>query len=232
MLDDQIINFYNNIDTSGFQLPEGISILNPYQGEKSADAPDLMQAFYQKFYHDDNPRTMVLGINPGRFGAGSTGLMFTDTLRLEKHCGIHARGLHTRELSSEFFYMVVEAMGGAEKFYSKFYVGAVSPLGFVKGTGDGKVVNYNYYDSQPLQQAVKPFIVKSLQTQLSFHIKKDVCYCLGTGKNHGFLEKLSGEHNWFGKIIPLEHPRFIMQYKRKLLEEYIDKYVEKLSLFF
>jgi hypothetical protein len=27
----------------------------------------------------------------------------------------------------------------------------------------------------------------------------------------------------------LEHPRFIMQYKRKRIEEYVDKYVDELT---
>ena len=36
---------------------------------------------------------------------------------------------------------MIEGYGGPEKFYSKFYFGAISPLGF---TMDGK--NLNYYD--------------------------------------------------------------------------------------
>jgi len=31
---------------------------------------------------------------------------------------------------------------------------------------------------------------------------------------------------FFKKIVALEHPRFIMQYKAKLKQQYIDKYIE------
>ena len=37
------------------------------------------------------------------------------------------------------------------------------------------------------------------------------------------------EHRFFNKIIPLAHPRYIMQYKRKLVDEYIDDYLGKFN---
>lgn len=33
--------------------------------------------------------TNILGINPGRFGAGTTGIAFIDPIRLENECGIN-----------------------------------------------------------------------------------------------------------------------------------------------
>jgi len=44
----------------------------------------LIREFYTKFYSDCKPRQLVLGINPGRFGAGATGIPFTDTRRLNE----------------------------------------------------------------------------------------------------------------------------------------------------
>ncbi len=37
------------------------------------------------------------------------------------------------------------------------------------------------------------------------------------------------EYGFFKEIIALEHPRFIMQYKSKSKQTYIDKYISVLS---
>ncbi|MCL4483959.1 MAG: DUF4918 family protein [Bacteroidetes bacterium] len=53
-----------------------------------------------------------------------------------------------------------------------------------------------------------------------------MCYCFGTGKNEQFLRAINKEYGFFKEIIALEHPRFIMQYKSKSKQEYIDKYIQ------
>jgi hypothetical protein len=122
---------------------------------------------------------------------------------------------------------MIDAYGGTAKFYSDFYITAISPLGFtIKGRS--RNVNYNYYDSPVLIKAVEGFIKESLEKQLTFGIHKDTCFCLGTGKNFSFLSKLNEKEGYFGEIIPLEHPRFIMQYRSKQKEEYISKYIMEL----
>ena len=87
----------------------------------------------------------MLGINPGRFGAGVTGITFTDPVRLEKECGIPNNFDKRQELSSVFIYDFIAAWGGAEAFYSRFFLSAVFPLGF---TREGR--NLNYYDDPQL----------------------------------------------------------------------------------
>ena len=57
----------------------------------------------------------------------------------------------------------------------------------------------------------------------------DTCFCFGTGKNEKFLLALNDKYRFFGKIIALEHPRFIMQYRSKRKQEYIDKYLQALG---
>ena len=47
-----------------------------------------IEAFFYKFYSDSNPRRMIFGINPGRFGAGTTGINFTAPKQLQEFCGI------------------------------------------------------------------------------------------------------------------------------------------------
>ncbi|CAN5306657.1 hypothetical protein BH09BAC2_BH09BAC2_05210 [soil metagenome] len=68
-----------------------------------------------------------------------------------------------------------------------------------------------------------------MQKQLAFGINTDVAYCLGDGKNYRYLSKLNEEIKFFKKIVPLAHPRFIMQYKLKKKEEYVGGYIEALN---
>jgi hypothetical protein len=68
-------------------------------------------------------------------------------------------------------------------------------------------------------------MIKNIKTQISFGISIDLCFCFGTGKNEKFLKKVNEKYQFFKKIIALEHPRYIMQYKFKTKELYIDKYL-------
>lgn len=210
-----------NLDS---ELPTGIDVLNPFQGQESSHIWPILRAFYTKYYNDDNPRKLILGINPGRLGAGSTGLPFTDTKRLNDVCQIAFDDFKTHEPSSVFVYDVINACGGPEKFYRDFYISSVCPLGFVK-PGKSGMVNINYYDDKALEKAIIPFVIKSLKKQLAFGLLTDEVYILGTGKNFAFFNKLNKQHKFFKEVIPLEHPRFVMQYRSKRKHEFIDKYV-------
>ena len=223
---DKVIAFNKNLNFTG-NLPPGISIMNPFR--EDGKIMPVSSAFYQKYYNDTNTRYMVLGINPGRFGGGVTGVPFTDSKRLKNECGIPYSGKETHEPSSVFVYEVINAYGGPEVFYRKFYINSVCPLGFTATGKNGKEVNYNYYDSKELTAAVYDFIVQSIQQQISFGIDTDVCFCFGTGKNEKFLRQLNEEQHFFGKIVALEHPRFVMQYKTKSKQVYIDKYLAAFS---
>lgn len=116
------------------------------------------------------------------------------------------------------------AYGGPTKFYSKYLVSAVSPLGF---TREGK--NINYYDERKLEQAVRPFASNCIDNLMHIGVSRKRCYCIGEGKNLAFLQVLNTENRWFEEITPLAHPRFIMQYKRKQLDNYIRTYLDHLE---
>jgi hypothetical protein len=216
----KIIRFLTAL-TPDFPLPAGIGLMNPYEQE---DVRKVVSAFYTKYYPDDAPRTFLLGINPGRFGAGITGISFTDPIRLEKVCGIPNPFEKKQEISSVFIYDMIQAYGGPVQFYSKFYITAVCPLGFVK---EGK--NINYYDVKELQEAVIPFIIRTLRDQLAFGANRRKAFCVGEGKNYKFLLKLNKEHHFFDEILPLPHPRFVMQYRYKKRDEYVKKYIGALN---
>lgn len=78
---------------------------------------------------------------------------------------------------------------------------------------------------------IKGFLINSIKAHIAKGIKTDVCFCLGSGKNFKIINKLNQEHGFFNKLIPLEHPRYIMQYKSKHKQEYIEKYIEALKGF-
>jgi hypothetical protein len=219
-----IIEFIKDLEFKG-SLPGNIKIMNPFR-ENPIVLP-LVKQFYNKFYNDRKQRHLILGINPGRFGAGTTGIPFTDTKRLSEKCGLSAEGVKTFEPSSAFIYEMIDAYGGPEKFYSDYYISALSPLGFTAPGKSGKHINYNYYDSRELTDAIYKLMKDSLEEQLQFGIIKDVCFCLGTGKNYKFLLELNKKFTYFEDIVALEHPRFIMQYKTKQKEAYIAKYIRE-----
>ncbi|MCS6974806.1 MAG: DUF4918 family protein [Cyclobacteriaceae bacterium] len=220
ILAEKILSFLQNL--SAPPLPPGVDVMNPYRDNT---VWNLCESFYKKYYNDDRSRLLVLGINPGRYGGGTTGIPFTDPVKLNRHCDIPNVLPQRAELSADFIYQVIEACGGPEKFYSRIYISAVCPLGF---TRNGK--NMNYYDDKTLLAAVSGFCIQSIRQQLSFGLIRNRVYCLGEGKNFEFLQQVNQEHQLFGEIVPLPHPRFIMQYKRKELNKFLAIYLRILEL--
>jgi hypothetical protein len=223
---DRIIAFNQQLNFTG-TLPAGISIMNPFK--ESGPALAVSTEFYRKYYNDDHRRHLILGINPGRFGSGTTGVAFTDPKRMVNQCQIPYTGPMTHEPSSEYVYEMINAFGGIREFYEQFYIHSVCPLGFTITGANGKETNYNYYDMPALQKAVYPFIVENIQKQIDLGFETDICFCFGTGKNETFLRKLNDDKKFFKQIIALEHPRYIMQYKSKTKQDYIAKYLREFS---
>lgn len=219
-MSNKILKFYRNLSPD-FPMPDGVSIMHPYL-EKHV--METVARFYKKFYADDQERVVLFGINPGRFGAGVTGVPFTDPIRLESCCGILNPFDKRYELSSEFVYEVINAWGGVEDFYKYFFISALSPLGFVR---DGK--NLNYYDDKFLQQAATPFILDCVLRQKELFGAVETAFSLGEGTNYKYFCKLNKQYQLFREIIPLPHPRWVMQYRRKRKDEFIQLYIDKLG---
>jgi hypothetical protein len=219
MYSNKILSFIQQLKFP-FPLSNGIEILYPFSDEAVMKTCKL---FYEKYYADNNPRTLIIGINPGRFGAGVTGIPFTDPIRLKENCGINHSWPLKQELSSVFIYEMINEFGTVKDFYGKFFVTAVSPLGFIQNKR-----NLNYYDNRDLQSMIKPFVIDCFEKQIAFGINTNKAFCLGDGKNYSYLCRLNDEYKFFKKIIPLSHPRFIMQYKLKMKQDYIKKYLDEL----
>ena len=216
----KILSFFKNLNLN-IELPPDVEVMNPFQNKTTFE---ICKKFYTKFYNDNNSRHLIMGINPGRFGGGITGVPFTDPIRLQKICGIENDFQKKQELSSLFIYEIVGLFGGPGRFYDEFYISSISPLGFTKHNK-----NLNYYDDKQLENNIKNFVIDCIKQQLKFGIHTDVVFCLGEGKNLIYLSRLNEEMKFFKQIVPLPHPRFIMQYKLKKKEEYIERYLRELQ---
>jgi len=222
---DKVIKFNRELDFSD-ELYNGIQVMNPFKQNK--EILSIIDVFYNKFYGDTQKRKLILGINPGRLGAGVTGIPFTDTKRLSNICNIKIDSVISHEPSSVFIYEVIEKYGGVEKFYQDYYINSLSPLGFVEKNAKGNWVNCNYYDYEELFGQTRAFIVSSLKKQIGFGVDTEDCIVLGK-KNAKYLRIINEKENLFNKITVVDHPRYIVQYKSKEKEKYLAEYLEKLK---
>ena len=195
----------------------GFSIMDPFSTLATRQA---VTDFYARYCADNRPRLFLFGINPGRFGGGVTGIPFTDPVALRQFCGIETTLTGQRELSSDFIYRMIDRYGGVEPFWADCFLSAVFPFALIRDER-----NINYYDDRALTRELTPYIVETMWKQISFGARRNVAIVLGTGKNADYLSRLNAEHHFFDRLIPLDHPRFIMQYRRKRLDEYLDMYV-------
>jgi len=213
---DSLMEYYHRLVPPS-NLPVGVEVMNPYQ---NPDTFNIASTFYRKYYGDAEQRIICFGINPGRFGAGVTGVPFTDPIRLEEVCGIKNDFEKKAELSSRFIYEMIEAYGGPTNLYSKFYISAVSPLGYIR---DG--INLNYYDIKGFKELFEKYAVDEIKKQLPLGISRKVAFSIGKGQNIKYLHWLNAKYNFFEIIIPLSHPRWVMQYRLKRKEEFIQEYL-------
>ncbi len=212
---EKILKFYSHLVP-----PKGLSqdlvILNPYKDDQ---AWELTKQFYHQYYHDTRERIVLFGINPGRFGGGLTGVPFTDPVQLESVCGIPNPLDKRAELSSTFIYEMINACGGPSAFYGKYYISAVSPLGFMYADK-----NFNYYDIKGYQKLFMEYAKELMVQQLDFPLSTKIAYSIGKGTNLKFLKTLNKAYSLFEHIEPLPHPRWVMQYRLKRKHEFIDAY--------
>ena len=225
---DKAIAYYNALLAPTNLLP-GLGVMNPY---KQPEVEKIVQEFYTKFFSDTHPRVFVMGINPGRFGAGVTGISFTTPQNLRRYCGIENTLRDTPELSSRFIYQIVDAFGGADAFYSKFFLTSLFPLALTKDGPDrnskpGGPKNYNFYDDRTTTDSLWPAITEAVRTQLTFGSDRRVAVCLGR-KNETYLHRLNEQQGFFDRIVTLDHPRYILQYKSKEAPLYLERYIAAL----
>ena len=216
----KILAFYEALNAPK-KLPKSVITMNPYQDK---EAMPYTKLFYEKYYSDSRERTVLFGINPGRFGGGVTGIPFTDPVKLELDCEIPNPFDKRQELSSRFVYEVIDAFGGPRQFYANYYISAISPLGFIQ---NGK--NLNYYDINDFKKLFEKYAHERILEQLDFPLNRKVAYSIGQGQNLKFLKALNDKHKYFERIETVPHPRWVMQYRLKRKQEFIDEYIRTLT---
>jgi hypothetical protein len=213
---DQVLAFYRTLPRPPLTSAP-VEWIDPFH---MPEVSRCMDEFYSRFYGDNRPRLFVFGINPGRFGSGITGIPFTDGHSLTHACGIATSLPQRQELSATFIHRVIQAWGGADPFFGQMYITAVSPLGLLRGG-----TNFNYYDDRSVLKELEPFLVDAIQRQLVFGARAQAAVVIGTGKNLQVMQRLNAEYHFFDELRAVEHPRFIMQYRRNQVDEFVASYV-------
>lgn len=215
---DQVIDFYSNFQNPR-NLPEGVVIHNPFDdaGRRAA-----IQSFYDKFFADDRVRIHILGINPSKITSTSTGVNYTDGFALANYCGIDNEFSKGRELTSDFFYQVVQAMGGAKEFYSRVFGWAMMPLSV---TNKGSYANY--YDLK-IHEILEEIVKQNIKWTSNLP-SNGRAVILGTGENTKKFQELEGSPFGYNEVKYLPHPRWILQYNRSKVDKYIEMYVNALT---
>ncbi len=224
-ISEKILEFNDDLSNIVIDLPKPYYLRNPFAGENVKQIKELTKTFYAKFYNDNKKRIMILGSSPARRGTAITGIPYEDAQHLYEQTGIKINDFYINKASSNFLYEVMDKYGGCEKFYSKFYMNFICPLGIVKINDKGHEINCNYYENKQLCHSLNSFMINSLRKQLAFNIDTSICYCIGSGENLRYLESINRHYKFFDKIIPLEHPRFIMQYNSKDKDKFLNKYL-------
>ena len=227
---EKVLEFNDKLSKIDIELPKNFYLVNPFNSENNKKIKEITKKFYEKYYNDNKPRRIIIGSSPARRGTAITGIPYEDAKHLQKTTGIYIDNFYVNKSSSNFLYDVIEEYGGIEKFYSRFYMNFVCPIGIVRINSKGKKVNCNYYENKKVQEKLYSFIIESIKNQIEFGIDTSIAYCIGSGENYTFLNKINEKFHFFKKIIPLEHPRFIMQYNSNKKEEYIKKYLEALNI--
>lgn len=226
---EKILKYCENLSKIKIDSFENYKIINPYYNNKEK-IKLITTKFYNKYYNDNNKRRLILGSNPARRATAITGVPFEDAVHLQQETGIFIDNFYVNKSSSNFLYDVIEEYGGCEKFYGDFYMNFVFPLGIAKINSNNSESNCNYYEIKQFEEKLYQYIIESIKQILKFNIDTSICYCIGSGKNYEFLLKINKIYKFFNKIVPLEHPRFIMQYNSKNKDLYLKKYLNALMI--
>lgn len=126
-------NLMSNLEVRDVLGKEKITILDGFNKNI-----ELVHRYYQKFYSTEAKRIVLCGINPGKNGAGKTGIPFLDFRAVSQL--LSDIGQDDREQSAQFILSIINEIG-IDSFYRNVYMTNISWFGFTK---DGN--NQNFYD--------------------------------------------------------------------------------------
>ena len=221
-----MINYLGKLEHHTPRFPEGITSYNPYIDQ---NAWRCVSEFFRKFFDDNHARYVLFGINPFKWGAGLTGVPFTDARRLKEKCGIEFNDPASQENAAGFIYEVIDRIGGPEVFYKQFYFNWLCPLGLLDSKVKGHK-GYSYYERANLYHGVKELIANNIAHLLDLGTNRENCIVIGRGKNEQYLRKINDERGFFKNIIPLEHPGYITRYHAGERDRYLKQYVGQIRV--
>jgi hypothetical protein len=99
---------------------------------------ELVSRYYKMVYSSEASRIVLCGINPGRNGAGKTGIPFLDFESVSNLVPNINRS--DKEQSAQFIKSIIDELGN-ETYFNAVYMTNLSWFGFVKNNK-----NLNYYD--------------------------------------------------------------------------------------
>jgi hypothetical protein len=215
---NRVTEFYQTF-SAPTSLSADIELINPYEDSSRRRA---IEEYYAKFFNDENVRVHILGINPSRMHPTATGVNYTDGYALENFCGIENSFSKSRELTSDFFYQVVDAIGGAEEFFGRIFPWAMMPVTVTK---KGNYANYYGNDVvEDLKDLVRENVKWTSQLPSTGRL-----VILGSGENQKFFENLPGSPFGYNDVRVVPHPRWVLQYNRANVDKFIGQYVDALT---
>ena len=172
-----------------------------------------VNAFYTRYVFPHKQRVALCGINPGRLGAGISGVPFVDMAFLSEL--LKTTLAMKTERSAQFFRKVVQHYG-CERFYASVYVTNFSAFGFQKGRK-----NLNYYD---LPNEIQDKLGEWFKAEMELMRISEIIPCSQVVEYT--LRKLQAKGLITAKVHkPLPHPNWsaFPSHEHKAFESYCDK---------
>jgi len=214
MKPNNLLKFHKDF-TSEFskELEElDIGVLSDFCNNK-----EVMLEFYHRYIEPNEPKIVLCGINPGRRGAGQTGVPFFDFNSLSKILPNIER--NDTEESAKFMYSIIKHFG-VDDFFKYFYLSNISCIGFYN-LKTGK--NINYYE---LPLRIQLFLFDNFSKEMK-SIKPKIIIPLGKEVEKNLIMDLKHEQKITVEIGPrLFHP--CTKYAKKddyieILKQYLNK---------
>ncbi len=177
---------------------------------------DGIGTFWRTYYGSAVPRVVLCGINPGRHGAGKTGIPFLDFQSLSQL--ISGIDRHDSERSAGFFFQVVRQFG-VEAFFHSFYVTNVASVGFKKKK---KNLNYNELPESALEVVERNFLQEMKVVQPTHVVS------LGEAVQQTVRKLLPAAVDC---SMRLPHPSWITTYRTNETNEWAARYLAVLEKF-
>lgn len=211
LLQQNLDRYLNDDDFLRLIGEHGICILSDFLLNK-----DGIDTFWRTYYGGAVPRVVLCGINPGRHGAGKTGIPFLDFQSLSQL--ISGIDRQDSERTAGFFFQVVRQFG-VEAFFHSFYVTNVASVGFIR---DGKNLNYNELPASALEVVERNLIQEMEIIQPTHVISLGECVQQAVRK----LLPVSVDCS-----MRLPHPSWITTYRAKETDKWAAHYLDVLEKF-